>query len=417
MTHRRTANDNTANERAGRHRTVRRLVAFALLTCLLVAATAWGQDAPAGGTGSGAPGAVASPTTPDAGSGPSSPTAIGMTGRDPAALADRAVQTWLKRTPIAIQDLARLDTPQLCRALPDMIAHPAPQPGTQVHVNDRQERPAADAQHKRFTYSAVRPGDQLDVVEVQLSKQGDLYTVDKVGYRQNVEPGAVRSWLQGPTASWIFIAFTLLILYGLLTRSPLRRWLAEGWSYIREHRRLVIGTFVFLYGMFALGALVGTSLPKECETAVVSVVTTAVTSVGATQAYGSGNIVRAAVTTYYQNFVVVTLSVTFTLALLLGVPAYLLSMGSYFVQGIPFGLIGTANALQLVLVLILLLIELSSYFIVVAGGGMFLATLVRRGLGALPDAFRKLASMLPFAMVMLLVGAWYEAFVVLRLGG
>jgi hypothetical protein len=393
------------------------LTLLPLLVVFALAGVAWAQN-PAAGAAAGETAAPSAGPAPAASSAePGGPTAIGMTGSDPAALADRAVQTWLKRTPVSLGQLSGLDTRQMCQALPDMIAHPAPQAGTQVHLNDREEQPAANAQHKIFTYSAVRPGNQLDVVEVQLSRTGDAWQVDKVGYRSAVEPGGVRSWLQGRTASWVFIAFTLLILYGLATRSPLRRWLREGWAYIREHRRLVIGTYVFLYGMFALGALVGSSLPKECETAVVTVVKTAVTSVGATQAYGSGDIVRAAVTTYYQNFVVVTLSVTFTLALLLGVPAYLLSAGSYFVQGIPFGLIGTSSPLQLVLVLILLVVELSSYFIVVAGGGMFLVTLVRRGLGSLPDAFRKLASMLPFAMVMLLFGAWYEAFVVLRLGG
>jgi hypothetical protein len=174
---------------------------------------------------------------------------------------------------------------------------------------------------------------------------------------------------------------------------------------------------VFLYAMFGLGALVGAGLPRQCEEAIVSVVTTAVTSLGATSAYGSGDIARAAVTTFYQNFVVVTLSVTFTLSLLFGIPAYLLSAASYFVQGIPFGLIGTGNAGQLVLVLVLLVLELSSYFVVVAGGGMFLATLIRRGFGALPEAFRKLVLTLPFAMVILLLSAWYEAFIVLRLGG
>jgi len=345
------------------------------------------------------------------------PSAIGMTGSDPAQLADRAVETWLKRTPVTVQQLSTLDTEQLCQALPDMVTHPAPQPGTQVHLNDRQQQPTEGTSTQRYTYSAVRPGDQLDVVEVSLSKDGSLWRVDEVGFRNAVEPGGIRAWLQGRTASWLFIVFTALILLNLLRPSPLRRWLREGLGYIREHRRLVIGTFVFLYGMFALGALVGSGLPKTCETAIVSVVKTAVTSVGATQAYGSGDIVRAAVTTYYQNFVVVTLSVTFTLALLFGVPAYLLSGASYFVQGIPFGLIGAATPFQLVLVLVLLLIELSSYFIVVAGGGMFLATLIRRGLGALPLAFRKVVTMLPFAMVALLLGAWYEAFIVLRLGG
>ncbi len=393
------------------------LVVLLLVATLLTAATAQGTPAsPDASKGAAAPGTV---TAPAAGSGASSETvsAIGMTGSDPAALADQAVTTWLKRSPVTLEHLSALNTKELCQALPGMITHPAPQAGTQVHLNDRQEQPTQDPNRKRFTYSAVRPGNQLDVVEVDLSRKGAAWTVDDVGYRTTVEPSGVRAWLQGRTASWLFIAFSLLIVLGLVRPSPLRRWLQEGWGYIREHRRLVIGTFVFLYAMFALGALVGSSLPKECETAIVSVVKTAVTSVGATQAYGSGDIVRAAVTTYYQNFVVVTLSVTFTLALLFGVPAYLLSAASYFVQGIPFGLIGTASAGQLVLVLVLLLIELSSYFIVVAGGGMFLATLVRRGLGSLPQAFRKLAAMLPFAMVMLLLGAWYEAFIVLRLGG
>ncbi len=400
----------------------------ALFALLAAAGVLWGVAAaqgtpPAGNAGSPAttPPAASSPTGTATGtaiaSASGTASAIGMTGSDPASLANQAVETWLKRSPVTLSQLSSLDTKQLCQALPGMIAHPAPQAGTKVHLNDRQEQPTSDPNHKTFTYSAVRPGNQLDVVEVTLSKSGSSWRVDDVGYRNAVQPGGTRAWLRGRTASWLFIAFTLLILLGLLRPSPLRRWLREGWGYIREHRRLVIGTFVFLYGLFALGALVGSGLPKECETAVVSVVKTAVTSVGATQAYGSGDIVRAAVTTYYQNFVVVTLSVTFTLALLFGIPAYLLSAASYFVQGIPFGLIGTASAAQLVMVLILLLIELSSYFIVVAGGGMFLATLIRRGLGAFPQAFRKLASMLPFAMVMLLLGAWYEAFVVLRLGG
>ncbi len=388
-------------------RTLPRRLAL-LLAAMLLLSTASAQ-----GTAPTSPAPSASATaTPTGG-----PTAIGLTGSDPGKLADQAVGTWLKRTPVTLEQLSTLDTPQLCEALPDMITHPAPPPGTQVHLNDRQEQSTGNPDQRSFTYSAVRPGDQLDVVEVKLSRQGELWRVDDVGFRTSVEPQGVRSWLQGRTASWLFIAFTALILFGLARPSPLRRWLGEGWGYLREHRRLVIGTFVFLYGMFALGALVGSGLPKACETAIVTVVKTAVTSVGATQAYGSGDIVRAAVTTYYQNFVVVTLSVTFTLALLFGVPAYLLSAGSYFVQGIPFGLIGTATPLQLVLVLILLLIELSSYFVVVAGGGMFLVTLVRRGLGALPLAFRKVVTMLPFAMVALLIGAWYEAFIVLRLGG
>ncbi len=376
-----------------------------LALVLLAAPTAGAQDAPAA-------------DAPAAGNAAQEAAPQGtIQGSDPTDVADRAVTAWLARKPITLNQLASMDTPQLCQALPDMVANPAPQAGTKVNLGDRQEQPSDDPDVKRFTYSAVRPGDQLDVVEADVRRDGTLWSVDKVGYRTNVEPQGVRQWLQSPTASWIFILFTLLVVVSLVRPSPLRRWLREGWGNLRAHRRLVITTLVFLYAMFGLGALVGAGLPRQCEEAIVSVVTTAVTSLGATSAYGSGDIARAAVTTFYQNFVVVTLSVTFTLSLLFGIPAYLLSAASYFVQGIPFGLIGTGNAGQLVLVLVLLVLELSSYFVVVAGGGMFLATLIRRGFGALPEAFRKLVLTLPFAMVILLLSAWYEAFIVLRLGG
>ncbi len=332
--------------------------------------------------------------------------------------ADDAVATWLKRTPLGIAQLSTMEPEEVCAALPGLIIDPPPEPGTKVNIDDRQEQPSADPAQRVFTYSAVRPGDRLDVLEVELRGSDEAgWTVDHVGYRNTFEPQGVRLWLQQPAASWLFVGFTLLVIFGLARPSRLRVWLRESWQNIRQHRRLVIGTMVVLYAMFGLGALVGTGLPKECEEAILTVVTSAVTSVGATDAYGSGNIMRAAVTTFYQNFVVVTLSVTFTLSLLFGIPAYLLSIVSYFVQGIPFGLLGDATPLQFLLVLILLLLELTSYFLVVAGGGMLLATLFRKGFSGLPQGFRKLMLTLPVAMVLLLIAAWYEALIVIQLGG
>ena len=171
-----------------------------------------------------------------------------------------------------------------------------------------------------------------------------------------------------------------------------------------------------LSGAFGMGALLGSALPDECEAAIVEVVTNAVTSLGATEAYSSGNVARAAVTTFYQNFVVVTLSVTFSLAALFGVPAYLFAGLSFFAQGIPFGLLGGAGVLESVLILILLVLELTAYFLVVAGGGMLLATLFSPGEARMFRAYRKLLLMLPIAGLLLLVGAWYEP-MILILGG
>ncbi len=329
---------------------------------------------------------------------------------DAGDAADQAVREWLARTPLGFDQLASLDAEQLCRELPGLVSQPPPPAGTEVNLDDRMARPHDNDLVRVFTYSAVRPGDQLDVVEVRLAWQDDHWATQSVGFLSLTELTGVRAWLQTPTASWLFIAFSLLLVWQLATRgSRLRRWLAGAGAAIREHRRLVVITVLGLYAVFALGVTTGTTLPDSCDEAVLEIVNSAITSLGATQAYGSGDVPRAAVTTFYQNFVVVTVSVTFTLAAILGVPAYLYAIFSFFVQGVPFGLLGGGPLAQLLVLLIVILLELTSYFLVVAGGGMLLATVWRRGFGQLGTGFRKLLLMLPIAMVLLTIGAWFEA--------
>src|SRR5690606_40255896 len=124
--------------------------------------------------------------------------------------------------------------------------------------------------------------------------------------------------------------------------------------------------------------------------------------------YGSGDVPRAAVVTFYQNFVVVTLSVTFTLAAVLGVPAYLYAAFSFFVQGVPFGMIGGGAGAQLLVLLVVLVLELTAYFLVVAGGGMLLAPVWRRGFARGPGGVRQPRAPRPAPGVRPLGGAGVE---------
>ena len=377
---------------------IRRLAAITLALAVLLGA----------GLAAAQPGPAEPPATESAGE-PTGPAATAAAA-SPEAAADTAVTEWLSREPLAIDQLTNLDAEQLCRELPGLVSQPPPPAGTEVNLDDRQEQPQQDENLRVFTYSAVRPGDQLDVVEVRLTWQDDHWATQSVGFLSLTELGGVRAWLQTPSASWLFIAFTALIVWQLLTRgSVLRRWLAGSRAAIAEHRRLVIISIVGLYGVFALGVTAGSTLPESCDVAVLEIVNNAITSLGATQAYGSGDIPRAAVTTFYQNFVVVTVSVTFTLAAILGVPAYLYAIFSFFVQGVPFGLLGGGEPAQLLVLLIVILLELTAYFLVVAGGGMLLATVWRRGFGQLGTGFRKLLLTLPIAMLLLTAGAWFEA--------
>jgi len=345
---------------------------------------------------------------------PSTVDAVVANGASAEEAADAAVRTWLARVPIGFDQLSSLDAEQLCRELPGLVTAPPPPAGTEVRFDDRVERPVEEENVKVFTYAAVRPVDQLDVVEVRLELRDGQWVDTRVGFLSTTELSGVRAWLQTPAASWLFVAFTVLMVVMLINpASAVRRWLRAGRAAIAEHRRLVLFTIIGLFGLFGLGVLTGSSLPDSCDVAVLEIVESAITSLGATAAYGSGDVPRAAATTFYQNFVVVTLSVTFTLSALLGIPGYLYAAASFFVQGVPFGLIGGGTAGELLALVVLVLLELSAYFLVVAGGGMLLATVARRGFGQLGAGFSKLLLMLPIAMVLLLIGAWYEAVIII----
>lgn len=334
-------------------------------------------------------------------------------GTDPAQVADQAVQSWLSEPPTDLGTLASLPAEQLCQALPELLRSPPPPAGTRVTFDSRREVESGEEGVRRYSYPASLPGGRLEVVDVRLERAGAGWSATRVGFRVDAGSQGVRGWLQEPLAGWLFVAFSLLVLYLLVRPSFLRRWLAAGARTVRQFRSIVVGTVVAFYAIFFLGALIGTQLPEGCTTAILEVVSSAITSVGATDAYSSLQLPRAAAVTFFQNFGVVTLTMLFSLAFLFGVPAYLLGGLSFLAQGIPFGLLGGLGPLQFVLVGVLLALELTAYFLVVAGGGILLATVVRGGLGAFWLGVQRLAQMLPFALVLLLLGAWYESLIII----
>lgn len=336
---------------------------------------------------------------------------VGMRGEEPEALADRAVEAWLDLEPTTVSSLAGMETEDLCRELPALFAAPPPPSGTEVDLDDRRERDTGDAARRRYTYAAEVPPDRLDVVEVILVQAERGWRVERVGFQVDAAPG--RDWLQTRQAGIGFVLFTLLVALSLARPTPVRRWLAAGGASVREHRRLVRWTFVAGWTIVFVGLYAGSQLPATCEQAVIAVLSDTLEQVGATQAIASGDLSRTALVIFYQNFVVVTLTALFGSALLLGLPVYVLAGVSFLAQSTAFGLLGLGGFPEILLVIVLFVIEFTAYFLVVSGGGMLVVTLVRRGFGGIGDGYRKLLSMLPLAGLILLVGAWYEAVVVL----
>lgn len=336
-------------------------------------------------------------------------TSFAQEGESTAAeeLADAAVSEWAATSVPGFETMSAMSTTELCQLIPTLLVNPPPPAGTRVNLDDRLERPHPVEGERLFSYSSSGPSGQLNVVQVVVREADGAPEVVSVGFRPP-PPSGVRAWVQTDAAAWAFSVFSLFILFLLARPGGLRRLLARGLLVIREHRRAYTITLGVLGGVFIFGVLTGNQLPEECTVTIIQTVETAVTAVGAMEAYGSGNHARAAAVTFHQNFVVVSASTLFSLALLFGVPAYLFAMLSFYMQAIPFGLI-SPGGVDLLLIGILLVLELTAYFTVVAGGGFLLVTLVRKGLRALPEAVGKLLLMLPLAGLLLLVGAWYEA--------
>ena len=334
-------------------------------------------------------------------------------GNAPAAVADNAVRAWLKRAPLNPATLAGLPPEEVCRQLPTLLNNPAPPAGTTVNFQNRVARESSQTT-RRYTYPVTFPGERLSVLEVTLKRQNGRWQAENVGLQTSARTPTIPAVLQGPAAAWVFAAFSVFFLYLLVRPSFFRRWLAEGWGYLREHRRLSIITILLLYGLFGLGVFTGANLPPVCARTVTQLVEQGVSQLGAAQAYESGNVARAAVVTLYQNFVMGAVVTTYGVAFIsFGVLAYVFNGVRFLVLGVPFGFLTQSDPATLLSIVILILVELMAYVLVTAGGGMLLVTLIRGGFSAFRLAFRKLTLMLPIAFLLLVIGAWYEAVIII----
>jgi hypothetical protein len=335
-------------------------------------------------------------------------------GPDPETVADEAVEAWLERA--RDYDLFALasDSPAaFCEELALFGQDPRLVAATTVNLDDRREV-ATDTEETRLYSYAARLGDAtLARVQVLLTQEGDAWRADVI--RLQVEGASMQlpQFIQTPAAGFAFIAFSLYLLYLLTRPSWFRQLLAQGWEVIKTHRGIVIGTVVALYGTYGLGSLFGANLP-ECQEAIAILVGGTLGDTGVIDVLQQDNLpVTAAVITYW-NFLNGTLLTTLTPALFFAVPAYLINLLRFFVLGVALAPVGPQAGL-LVFHLPVIVIELLAYILVTAGGGIFLMTLIRKGFAGFREGVRYLFLMVPIAFLLLVIGAWYESYEILRL--
>ncbi|CAN5600277.1 hypothetical protein BH24DEI1_BH24DEI1_05550 [soil metagenome] len=329
----------------------------------------------------------------------------------PAAVADAAVREWLGRDEGSLMALANLPPAEMCQELLALTQNPPPPRGTRVNFDNRLESPQDEPGRRVYTYPAAVGEDRLEVVEAVLTQTNGSWQAEHVGFRASSPGPRLPDFFAGPAAGWAFVLFTALLLYLSFTPSFLRRWLERGLAVIREHRRLVVATVALLYGVFFLGMLTGTALPAECEAALVGIIDSSLQTIGVAEIAQTGDVAGLAGAITYWNFTMGTLFTTLLPAYLFALPAYLLNTARFYTLGIPFGF--NLDPALLLLQSPVILLELLAYILVTAGGGMFLVTLIRKGFGGYREGLAKLLLTLPLALLLLVAGAWYEAFLVL----
>ena len=386
-------------------------------------------------------------------------------GTDPEQVADKAVEAWLAREPFnpyAVIGSSSDDIGAACTDLGENLINPAPPAGTVVNFDNRElvepdlsdsttePEPATQTNletvdtengatageaatqtlepdatasepvlsERVYSYPASYPSGQLVIVEAKLSQTAGGWRADDVAIRLDTEQlegmFAAYSAVQTPLGYGIFTLFSIaFITLVFLPSSFLRRWLTEGWTYTLQHRRTVIFSVALLYGLFALGYMTGTVLPAACGNVFAGLIGRNLDSIGVLDALASGNVARLSSLIFFQNFTFGAFTTTFIPASVLALPAYLFNGARFYFLAIVFGFQGFANFFDVSKAIILFAVELMAYIMVTAGGGMMLLTLIREGFSGFRSGYRKLLMMLPIAALLLIIGAWYEAAVIL----
>lgn len=337
------------------------------------------------------------------------------TGTDPEAVADEGVRNWLARAQQAnLQTLAMESPEAFCEEI--AVMGPSAVMPTEVTVNfsDRWEIPAPQEGQRVFSYPARVGNDGLARVRVLLTQEDDVYRAEAVDLRLEGERASLPAFMRTEVAGWVFIALTAYLIYLLARPSWYRRLLRQGWLVLRAHRGVVIAAVVLLYGAYGLGSWMGASVP-ECQAAVATIVGGGLSETGVVDVLEEGSVPHTAAVITYWNFLNGTIFTTLIPAFIFGIPAYLLNFFRFMFLGVALAPADPQFMVPLLFHLPVIIIELMAYILVTAGGGMFLMTLIREGFKGFSTAATRLLLMVPIAFLLLVIGAWYESYEILRL--
>ena len=334
------------------------------------------------------------------------------TGTSPETAASEAVKAWLKQAKeFELSQFLTKEPEAVCEELSTFGHWPTLIKDTEVNFDDVNIIETNETIHI-YTYPSKTSESLLGQIKVQLSQTGESeWEAESVRlYFTSGSPSPL-SQINHPIVGWLFLIFSFYLAYLCLRPSFFRNWLMEGMEVIKEHKRIVLGTIVALYSTFILGMVAGANMPEACLSYIRETLSAGISDIGIVEVLESGDIARVAAAISFWNFSMGVIVTTLLPASIFAVPAYLLNISRFFYLAIPFA---DAPPVGLFIHLPVIIIELLAYILITAGGGIFLATLIRQGWKkGYPEGLRRLFLMVPIALVLLVAAAWYESIEIL----
>ncbi len=326
--------------------------------------------------------------------------------------ADQAARDWLNKkfetkitqpNIISSSDLNSILKDQI-ETLKKTLRFSSVPPNPRVNFNLRSVQQSANL--REYSYPIASDyGDETLTVTLEKSNSGFKVRSIQSGAETSLTPDFVSQ----PVGMWIFLTMTALLAYASIAPTIWRTWLVQGLRLAKIHKRTFILTNALLYGTYLFGTALGFAYPDLVQTVGEFLGGTLSRSgIGDTLKAG---VVNAAFGIALNNARAGILFGSFIPGSLFAIPAYLFDTAQFFVYG--FALAPVTNAAAFWWHVPTIILELQAYIFVTASAGAFLVRILRKQSYA--QSFQSYLKCLPFALTLLIVAAWYEAFEILVL--
>ncbi len=342
------------------------------------------------------------------------PAALPNTSAD--QIADQTVRDWqagkFKPAVLDPKAVAAIESPtellqKQLRALSQQVQFtPAPK---DARVSFNLRRVTQEEKTRVYTYPVTSDSLGDEILTVTLVQDASTWKAESVQIGTNAD--LIPEFVKTIWGAWLFAAISALLLWASLAKTPWRALLEQNVQTIKAYKGIYIGTFAFLFGLFALGTLVGLANPSITK-AIGEFLGTVLSANGVAELTQT-NVASAAFGITWNNMRSGIFLTSFVPGSLFAVPAYLIGLFQYPFYGLALAPVGTLPLSAWLLHIPTILIELGAYIFIVASSGVMLYRIIKKT--PFSFAFLEYTRCLPMAISFLVLAAWYEAFEIIVL--